>query len=62
MGVLIYTWFIAARGPTLAQLLIRRVEDQANALTNSDSIPYENLRDGALVESALAGEYREHRP
>jgi hypothetical protein len=40
----------------VAQLIIRQVEDQANALRSADSIPYENLLDGALVESALAEE------
>jgi Transposase DDE domain len=40
----------------VAQHILRRVEKQANALRNGDAIPYHNLLDGELVDSALAEE------
>jgi hypothetical protein len=61
MGVHTYPWLIAARRPTVVQLIVRRVEEQANALRKAESINYPDLLDGALVESALAEEQLDFR-
>jgi putative transposase len=45
----------------VVQNTLHRVEKQANALRNGDSIPYQSLLDGELVESALAEEGLEFR-
>jgi putative transposase len=45
----------------VAQSTLDRAEDQANAFRNAESLPYQDLLDGALVESALAEERLEFR-
>jgi hypothetical protein len=40
----------------MAQHTLRRVQEQANALRNAQRLPYQELLDGALVESALQEE------
>jgi hypothetical protein len=45
----------------VAQSILHRVQDQANTFRNADCLPYQDLLDGSLVESALAEENLEFR-
>jgi hypothetical protein len=45
----------------VAQNTLRVAQEQANAFRNAETLPYQDLLDGALVESALAEEKLEFR-
>jgi hypothetical protein len=61
MGVPKYPWLVTARRPTVAQSTLDRAQDQANSFRDAECLPYQDLLDGALVESALAEEELEFR-
>ena len=45
----------------MAKHILPQVKEQANTLRNSEILPYHDLLDGDLVESALAEEELEFR-
>src|SRR3974390_1753972 len=56
MGVDTNPWLVTARRPTMSQDTLHQAEEQANAFRAERALPYHDMLDGDLVESALAEE------